>query len=72
MVTREDVVAEIQRVPERYLDKIYRIIKEYEENDEQREVRESVMASLRQIRISAAPDLSTSANRYDLEERDGG
>jgi len=72
MVTREDVVAEIQRVPERHLDEIYRIIKNYEDNGEQADAGESVMARLRQIRISASPDFSTKANLYDLEEQDAG
>ena len=72
MVTREEVVAEIQRVPERHLEKIYRIIKNYEENGEQADAPESVMAKLRQIRISAAPDLSTKANLHDLEGQDAG
>lgn len=72
MVTREDVVAEIQRVPERHLDEIYRIIKDYGGNGEQPNAGESVMAKLREIRISAAPDFSTSANLYDLERKDAG
>jgi hypothetical protein len=72
MVTREEVVAEIQRVPEKYLEKIYKIIKNYEENGEQADAPESVMAKLRQIRISAAPDLSTKANLHDLEGKDAG
>ena len=62
MVTREDVVAEIQKVPEEHLDEIYRIIKHYEDNGDQPDAGESVMASLRRIRISATPDFSTNAN----------
>ena len=46
MVTREEVVAEIQRVPEKHLEKIYKIIKNYEENGEQADAPESVMAKL--------------------------
>ena len=72
MVTREDVIAEIQRVPEKHLEKIYRIIKNYEENGQQADPPESVMAKLRQIRISASPDLSTKANLHDLEGHDAG
>ena len=72
MVSREDVVAEIQRVPEKHLDEIYRIIKNYEEDGEQPDASESVMARLRQIRISASRDFSTSANLYDLEDQDAG
>ncbi len=71
MVTREDVVAEIKRVPEKHLDELYRIIKDYEENGEQSDPGESVMARLRQIRISAPPDFSTRANLYDTEKQDG-
>jgi len=72
MVTREEVVAEIQRVPEKHLEKIYKIIKNYEENGQQADPPESVMAKLRQIRISASPDLSTKANLHDLEGPDAG
>ena len=71
MVTREDVFAEIKRVPEKHLDELYRIIKNYEENGEQSDAGESVMARLRQIRISASPDFSTRANLYDPEKQDG-
>ena len=71
MVTREDIVAEIQRVPEKHLDEIYKILKNYEENGEPDAADLSVMASLRDIKISASPDLSTKANLYDLEKQDG-
>ena len=71
MVTREDIVAEIQRVPEKHLDEIYKILKKYEENGERDAADLSIMASLREIKISASPDLSTKANLYDLETQDG-
>ena len=71
MVTREDIVAEIQRVPEKHLDEIYKILKNYEENGERDAADLSIMASLRAIKISASPDLSTKANLYDLEKQDG-
>jgi hypothetical protein len=71
MVTREDIAAEIQRVPEKHLDEIYRILKNYEENGEQPAADLGVMASLREIKISASPNLSTKANLYDLEKQDG-
>ena len=71
MVTREDIVAEIQRVPEKHLDEIYQILKDYEENGQRDAADLSVMASLRAIKISASPDLSTKANLYDLEKQDG-
>jgi len=35
MVTREDIVAEIQRVPDEHLDEVYTMLKKYEKNGEQ-------------------------------------
>ncbi len=69
MVTREDIVAEIQKVPEKHLDELYRIIKNYEKKSEEGDADQSVMAKLREIKISASPDFSIKAKLYDLEER---
>ena len=69
MATREEIIAEIQKVPDEHLDELYRIIKKYEGIDSEDEADQSVMAKLRQIRISASPDFSTKANLYDLEEQ---
>ena len=69
MVTREDIVAEIQRVPDEHLDEVYSMLKKYEKNGEQT-ADVNVMASLRAIKISAPSDLSR-ASLYDLEKRDG-
>ncbi len=68
MVTREEVIAEIQKVPEKHLDELYRIVKTYETASGEDESNQSVMATLRQIKISASPDFSTKANLYGLEE----
>lgn len=69
MVTREKVIAEIKKVPEQHLDELYRIIKEYEVSSEDNGSDESVMARLRQIKISALPDFSTRANLHELEDQ---
>ena len=69
MVTREDIVAELQKVPEKHLDELYRIIKRYEETSEEAGMNQNVRAQLRQIKISASPDFSIKANLYDLEEK---
>jgi hypothetical protein len=66
MVTREDIVAEVQKVPGKYLEEIYKIIKDFERKDE--ESSRSVMAQLRQIKISAT-DFSVKADLYDLETK---
>ena len=67
MATREEIIAEIQKVPEEHLEELYRIIKKYEAADREGDAEESLMARLRRIKISAAPDFSTKANLYDLE-----
>ena len=72
MITREDVVAEIQRVPERHLGELYRIIKSYEDNGDESEPTENIMAKLRGIKISASPDFSINANLHNLEKEDAG
>jgi hypothetical protein len=69
MVTREEVVAEIQKVPEKHLDELYRIIKKYEVTNAEDDANQSVMAKLRQIKISAAPDFSIKANEHFGEAR---
>ena len=68
MVTREEVIAEIQKVPEKHLDELYRVIKNYEMLGDEDKSNQSVMAKLRQIKISADPDFSIKANLYDLEK----
>ena len=70
MVTREDIFAEIQRVPDEDLDEVYAMLKKYEKNGEKSED-VNVMASLRAINISAAPDLSRRASLYELDHHDG-
>lgn len=70
MVTREDVVVEVQKVPEKYLEELYRIIKDFEERAEENESDQNVMAALREIRISAPSDFSIKANLYGPKDKD--
>jgi hypothetical protein len=70
MVTREDILAEIQRVPEEHLDEVYSFLKRYEQNGEESARNTNVMAKLREIKISASPDLSIRANLHDLKTPD--
>lgn len=62
MVTREEIVAEIQKVPEKHLEELYKVIKAFEESSEADEPHQNVMAALRQIKISASPDFSSKAD----------
>lgn len=68
MVTREDIVVELRRVPEKYLDELYQIIKDFEARPETEETDQNVMAALRQIKISASPDFSTRADLYEVDD----
>jgi isopentenyl phosphate kinase len=66
MVSREDIVAEIQKVPEKHLEELYRVVKDFEaKSGEEDGSNQSVMEQLRQIKISASPDFSIKANLYD-------
>jgi hypothetical protein len=65
MATREEIVAEIQKVPEKHLAELYRIVKGLEEDSETDESGQNVMAVLRRIKIAASRDFSTRANLYD-------
>jgi hypothetical protein len=68
MVTREDIVVEVRKVPEKYLDELYQIIKDFEARSESKETDRNVMAALRQIKISASPDFSTRADLYEADD----
>ncbi len=69
MVTREEIVAEIRKVPEKYLEELYKVVKDFEERSEESS-NQNVMAALRQIKISASPEFSVKANLYDREKSD--
>lgn len=70
MISREKIVAEIEKVPEKYLEELYRIIKYFEgRSDEKSESNQSIMSRLRQIKISASPDFSMKAGLYDIEKK---
>ncbi len=66
MITKEELVAEIEKVPVQYLGKLYQVIKRFEE--EMNGADESVMAKLRKIKIAAAPDFSTKVKLYEIED----
>ena len=66
MITKEELVAEIEKVPVQYLGKLYQVIKRFEE--EMNGADESVMAKLRKIKIAAAPDFSTKEKLYEIED----
>lgn len=69
MITREQLISEIQNIPERHLEEVYQIIKSFESQPAENQQSESIMAQLRRIKISAAPDFSIRASIYEMEER---
>lgn len=68
MVAREEILVEVRKVPEKYLDEIYQIIKDFETKPEAEQTDQDVMAALRRIKISASPDLSTRADLYEADD----
>ena len=68
MVTREQILVEVRKMPDKYLDELYQVIKDFESRPRTESSNEDVMAKLREIKISASPDFST---RADLYETDG-
>lgn len=67
MATREEILGEVRKMPEKYLDELYMIIKDFEARSLAETTDESVMAALRQIKISASPDFSVKADLYDTD-----
>lgn len=64
MVTREEIIAEILKVPEKRLDELYKVIKNHEVPAEKDETDQNVMASLRETQISAPHDFSVRAQPF--------
>lgn len=67
MVTREEILVEVRKMPEQYLDELYQVIKDFESRSGTELSDQDVMAKLREIKISAAPDFSTRADLYDAD-----
>lgn len=66
MITKEELIAEIERVPDEHLEELYKIIKDFEPSNRGGSG-QSLMSRLRQVKISASPDFSTKADLYDAE-----
>jgi len=63
MVTREQILVEVRKIPDKYLDELYQVIKDFESRPGTELSDQDVMAKLREIKISASPDFSTRHNR---------
>jgi hypothetical protein len=71
MVTREDVLIEVRKLPEEYLGELYQIIKDFEARIDGEDADQNVMAALRQIKISASSNFlprRTSKNERRKQE----
>ncbi len=68
MINKEKIVAEIEKLPEEYLEEIYKIIKDFGvEKEQETKSDQSVMSKLRRIKISASSDFSMKAKLYDYD-----
>ena len=66
MTIKEQIIEEIEKVPEQNLEELYKLVKEFEEKNSE----PTLMEQLRKIRISAAPDFSVTATIYPTVKRD--
>lgn len=66
MTLREQIVEKVRNMPEQSLGELLKMV----EDLEQKKPNLSVMEQLRQIKISAAPDFSTTAEIYPTVKRD--
>lgn len=64
MITRETIINKIQKMPEPYLGELYKIIKDFEANRQMAKPNQSLMAKLRNIKISAPSDFSQTTDLY--------
>ena len=67
MVTREQNLVEVRKIPNKYLDELYQVIKDFESRPGTELSDQDVMAKLREIKISASPDFSTRADLYNAD-----
>lgn len=68
MITREQIVDEIQKFPDKDLDHLYRMIKELKSCHKGGEsIHDGIFAKLRTIKITAEPNFSMQANLYNVE-----
>jgi hypothetical protein len=73
MTTKEKIIAEINKVPEKDLDNLYRLIQRFkvaEENGDKSNW--NSMSELRRISINASPEFSTTIGLYDTDNKDVG
>ena len=64
MITREIIINKIQQIPEPYLGELYEIIKKFEVARKNEKPKQSLMAKLRNIKITAPRDFSQTADLY--------
>ncbi|MBN2092971.1 hypothetical protein JW964_25335 [candidate division KSB1 bacterium] len=64
MITRENIIDRIQKMPEPYLIELYEIIKSFEASKKKAKSKPSLMSQLRNIKISAPSDFSQTADLY--------
>ncbi len=71
MTTKEKIIAEIEKIPEKHLDTLYKLIKDFESiPDKNGKSGRDLMAKLRQIKIQAPPDFSMQVGLYDIDRKD--
>jgi hypothetical protein len=68
MATKEEIKAEIEKVPEERLAELYQIVKRFTQSRPATS-QPTLMAKLRRVRISAPPDFSENIDLYLIGEK---
>jgi hypothetical protein len=68
MTIREQIISEVQKIPEQYLPELQKIIEGFEEQ----KAKPSLMQQLREIKIQAPPDFAENLDLYMSGEKEIG
>jgi hypothetical protein len=68
MTIREQIISEVQKIPEQYLPELQKIIEGFEEQ----KLKPNLMQQLREIKIQAPPDFTENLDLYMSGEKEIG
>ena len=63
MATREEIISEVEKVPEERLDELYRVVRTFSE-EKASNSKQSLMAKLRSIQIEGPEDFAANLDLY--------
>jgi hypothetical protein len=63
MATREEIISEVEKVPEERLDELYRVVRTFSQENSA-DGKQSLMAKLRNIQIEGPEDFAANLDLY--------